>query len=270
MKIAISNIAWNTDEDKQIVALLKKYSLQAIELAPTMIWKEPTKESTDRIRNYRKFWNNEGIAIVSIQSLLFGHPELTIFETSEKRKSTLAYIEKMLQVCEILGVKDIIFGSPRNRDRGEVGIDEAQDIATDFFYKVGELAQEFNIYFCIEPIPKTYGTNFINTTREGIVLVKHVNHPNFRLHLDSGALTINSEDYNSALTNALSYLQHFHISERGLKQIGTTDVDHKKIVDVLKKLHFDKWLSIEMRRDDSESNEKVIEQTLQFITEVYK
>ena len=270
MKIAISNIAWNKGEDKEILKLLKKYSFSAIEIAPTMIWKEPIKESVDSIKAYKRFWNKEGIEIVSIQSVLFGHPELTIFENAEKRKKTLLYIKKIIYLCSLLGVEDIIFGSPANRNSGNLSFEEKMNIASDFFYSVGEMAEKYGIYFCMEPIPKVYGTNFINNTKEGILLIKKVNHLHFRLHLDSGALTINQENYVTAIENAFPYLKHFHISERALKPIGTTDVDHKTISKVLNKLQFDQWLSIEMRRNEMNTNSQTINETLKFVADVYK
>ena len=270
MNVAISNIAWNPEEDKDILFLLKKYAISGIEIAPTMIWKEPTKESTKSIMKYKKFWNDEGINIVSIQSLLFGHPELLIFHSEENRKKTLSYIDKMFQVFALLGVEDIVFGSPANRDRGKMSKVQAFEIAAEFFYTIGVMAKKYGLFFCIEPIPQEYGTNFINNTNEGIALVKRVDHPHFRLHLDSGALTIKKENYKKSIEKAFPYLKHFHISERNLLQIGSTDVDHKTIAKTLKDLHFDNWLSIEMRRNDKQSNYKNVEKILKFVSKLYQ
>src|SRR5689334_19881455 len=164
MRLAISNIAWNKNEEKEIALLLKKYKVNAVEVAPTMIWKEPTKVLVKSIKKYRKFWNDHGIEIVSIQALLFGHPELKIFENADNRKKTLTYIKKMIRVCALLGVEDIVFGSPGNRDTGKLHIDQAMEIAQKFFYQVGEAAQKYGVYFCIEPVPQEYGTNFINNS----------------------------------------------------------------------------------------------------------
>lgn len=269
MKVAISNIAWNPKEDKDILFLLKKYAIPAIELAPTMIWKEPTKEASSSIKAYRKFWNREGISIESIQALLFGHPELKIFEGEENRKKTLLYIEKMIHVCALLGVKDIIFGSPANRDTGKLSFDQTLDIADEFFNNVGNLAQKNNIFFCIEPIPIEYGTNFINNSLEGITLVKRVNHPHFRLHLDSAALMLAKENYEISIKTAFPCLRHMHISEKKLIPIGKSGVDHKTIAQTLKRLNFEYWLSIEMRRNENGSNVPLVEEALKFVKSTY-
>ena len=35
MKLAISNIAWETGEDEQVYALMRKYGYSGLEIAPT-------------------------------------------------------------------------------------------------------------------------------------------------------------------------------------------------------------------------------------------
>lgn len=269
MKIAISNIAWNHYEDKSILKLLKKHLIAGIEVAPTKIWDNPTNVSKDTINKYRKFWENEGINIVAIQALLFGHPELTLFEDSKKRKNTLTYIEKMVKVSSLLGAKVVVFGSPKNRHRKDIKIKKALDIASHFFYKVGEIAKLYDIYFCIEPNPMQYGTNFVNNTKEALELIKLVNHPNFMLHLDSGTLTLNKENYYMSINNGFSYMKHFHVSEENLIPIGKSTVDHKKISKILKNLYYDRWVSIEMIGNNNASNYKTVEDALKFVSTIY-
>ena len=41
MKISISHIAWHRNQNKQIVELLKKFNIDTIEVAPTMLFDNP-------------------------------------------------------------------------------------------------------------------------------------------------------------------------------------------------------------------------------------
>jgi D-psicose/D-tagatose/L-ribulose 3-epimerase len=269
MKIAISNIAWNKEEDKMILSLMKKYSISGVEIAPTKIWENPTTELVKTIKAYRKFWENEGISISSTQALLFGHPELTIFENSTTRNRTLAYLEKMIEISSFLGAEAMVFGSPKNRDRKDIAQDKALEIAAKFFYKLGETAKSHNIFFCIEPNPKEYGTNFVNNTEEAITLVDLVNHPYFRLHLDSGAMYVNKENYESAITQGFPYLKHFHISEKNLHPIDEKVIDHRKLARILRDLQYHHWVSVEMRQVENAVNDKTVEETLKLVSEIY-
>lgn len=269
MKIAISNIAWNQQEDGNILKLLKKYSMSGVEIAPTKIWKNPTEESYQTINKYRKYWEKNGILISSTQSILFGHPELLIFGNKDKRNATLIYLEKMIRVSAQLGAEAIVFGSPKNRNRFNVNKAQALHIASDFFSKIATISKRYNVFFCIEPNPIEYGTNFINNTDEAVGLVRNVDHPNFKLHLDSGTMTVNGENVEEAITDGFPYLRHFHISEKNLSPIGKGKTDHEKIANILRTLNYKHWVSIEMKGMENSSNIGVVDEVLKFTSAIY-
>jgi len=269
MKIAISNLAWNLNEDDEVVAVLKKHEITGIEVAPTKIWKNPTAESKSVIKSYRKYWNDRKINIIAAQSLLFGHPELKVFESKENRIETVKYLEKIIRICSLLGANALVFGSPSNRRKN--GLDEKYviEIAQEFFFEIGKISKNYNVFFCIEPNPKEYGTDFINTTEEAIELVKEVNHPNFRLHLDSGAMYMANEEFDVSIKNGVGFMEHFHISEKDLAPIGTTDLDHSKVSKALKEVKYEHWNSIEMLGNKKGKNAMIIDGVFKKVMEFY-
>lgn len=269
MNIAISNIAWGKSEDKTILAILKKHHIKGIEIAPTKIWKNPIKASNKSINELKAYWIKNGISFIAMQSILFGHPKLTIFDTKEIRQKTLEYILKIIILAQRMGIKIMVFGSPKNRNIKNHP-SQAFEIACEFFSKIGTAAKQHNIYFCIEPNPPSYGTNFINNTNEAIALIKAINHPNFRLHLDAGALALNNEDYEESIKKGFPYLSHFHISQPYLAPVGKGVVNHKKIAKILKDLKYEKWVSIEMINTNTKNSIETIDKTLAFVTSLYK
>lgn len=269
MKIAISNLSWDHKEDNEILKILNKYQIKGIELAPSKVWKDPTSVNFNLLKRYKKFWSDNGISIVATTSLLFGHPELTIFENREVREKTLGYLTKMLLLSASLDARVMVFGSPRNRNTYGLAKGEVSKIAQDFFYSISELAKKHNIFFGIEPNPKEYGTDFVNTTLEAQKLVEEVSHPNFKIHLDSGAMTMNNEDYKEAITKCLPYICHFHISEPMLKPINPNSKYHQTISTILKSLNYDKWVSVEMPLKTGVNHGAIIDQTLKLITSLY-
>ncbi|MEY3826102.1 MAG: hypothetical protein RLZZ148_916 [Cyanobacteriota bacterium] len=92
MKIAISNIAWQIEEEPAIANLLQQLNIKGVEIAPTKIWQNPLTATDAEIKKYREFWQGYGIEIVAMQALLFGRNDLTIFESKEKRQATLSYL----------------------------------------------------------------------------------------------------------------------------------------------------------------------------------
>ena len=41
MRIGISNVAWNREEDEEMLALLPGLGVEALEVAPTRLWDDP-------------------------------------------------------------------------------------------------------------------------------------------------------------------------------------------------------------------------------------
>lgn len=270
MKIALSNLAWDRGEDKKILSLLLKYNISGIEIAPTKIWDHPTKISDKNLKTYKNMWLNSGIQIVAITSLLFGHPELQIFSDQKTREQTIEYLSHIIRLSSYLGAKAMVFGSPKNRSTFGLPKKEVEKISEDFFYQVALIAKKFGIFFGLEANPSLYGTNFINTTDEAINLVKKVNHPNFRLHMDCGTMTINKEDYTKTIDAGFPYTCHFQISEPGLKPIPTKLTNHKKIAKTLKDLNYNKWISIEMPLQKYSRHLFYIERALKFVKKNYE
>lgn len=271
MKIAISNLAWEKSDDEKILPILKKYKIKGIELAVTKCWTSPTEIDKKDILKYKNYWSENGIEIVATTSLLFGHPELTIFNDSKLRMQTFKYLSQMIHISSLLGAKVMVFGSPKNRITGNLPKDEVNSIAKSFFYKIGEVAEKYSLFFGIEANPTLYGTDFINSTEEAIQLVKNVNHPNFRLHLDTSTMAINKESYESTLKKGLEYSKHLHISEPGLKTIPQKDgTDHKEVAKILHNLKYNNWASIEMPlNNETPKKLDLIDDVLKFVTNVY-
>ncbi|MDO8621182.1 MAG: sugar phosphate isomerase/epimerase family protein [Candidatus Levybacteria bacterium] len=273
MNIAISNIAWNKEEDGEIAKILKKYKISGIEVAPTKIWKNPLEANDKEVKRYKNYWLDNGIRIIAMQSLLFGHPELTIFDSKETRAKTIDYISRIIHLSFLLDSRIMVFGSPKNRKVNGLEHNKALGIACEFFYKIAEICRPYNIFFCIEPNPPQYGADFILNTNDAIKLVTAVNHPHFRLHLDTSTMTINRESYEDSIKNGLSILKHFHISEPYLEPIEKEGkVDNGKIAAVLKKLNYNdnKWISIEMRSSDNDSNIERVDKALALVTGIYR
>src|SRR3989338_419933 len=133
MNVSISNIAWEASENEQVVALLKQYRITSVDLAPSKIWANPLAVSDREIAAVRQWWEDRGMTIVGAQSLHFGHPELQLFHSEATRQHLFDFTAKMIAVCGKLGVSAIVFGSPKNRLRGNLPQAQAMDIASQFF-----------------------------------------------------------------------------------------------------------------------------------------
>ena len=269
MKLTISNIAWNPDEDEAVAGLLQRYGVNGVEIAPTKLWPQPLQASKEEVKAYARFWRQRGLQVSSMQALLYGRPDLTIFESAAKRAETLDYLTGIMRIARWLGARVLVFGSPKNRLVGDLDADTIQAIAVDFFYEAGKAAQAHDTLFCIEPNPVDYGCDFVTDSHQGRSLVAQVDHPGFGLHLDAAAMTLSGEDIENALTAALPGLRHYHISEPNLAPIGTGAVEHARFAKTLQTGGYQGWFSIEMRPPGGEVNVAGINDALQAVNRYY-
>jgi D-psicose/D-tagatose/L-ribulose 3-epimerase len=269
MKLCVSNLAWHSEEDSAIGDLLQQHGISGVEIAPTKVWADPTQASDAGLAAYRLSWKNRSIVIPALQSLLFGRPDLTIFEDERTRERTLAYLSQIAVLARKLGAEVLIFGSPKNRSIGVLDPERALAIGIDFFRQAGDAAHRAGVHLAIEPNPAAYGCDFIRTVKEGIDFVRTVGHPCFRLNVDASAMIVNGEDFESALMEASEWMVHFHISEPHLALLGSHEDAHRRIATALRRIGWTRWISIEMRSGQTETNQLAVARALQFVRKIY-
>ena len=161
--------------------------------------------------------------------------------------------------------------SPRNRDTGKLSHNAVLKIARDVFLELGEYAWERGVLFCIEPNPKEYNTNFINNTEQALNLLSEVNHPGFRLHIDTGTLIVNREIGQDVIRRASAYIAHLHVSEPYLEPVMPPESQqmHREIHLALKAVNYEGWISVEMKKMKEAGNTEVVERALQAVSDIY-
>lgn len=268
MKLAVSNIAWDQSEEAVIADALLELGVADVEIAPTKIWPQPLKASLQEIHAYGRFWKSKGFSITSFQSLLFGRPDLTIFDSADKRREGIDYLDAIMQMASILGAGPLVYGSPKNRLKGDLPYEEAQSIAIDYFEELAARAVHHGVILCLEPNPTTYGCDFVTTAAEGLALVEQVNSPGFRLHLDAAGMTLAGDDIEASVKAAAVVLAHCHISEPFLGQVGPGKVDHVVFARALLSIDYQRHVSIEMKAEPG-SNLDRVKQAVNFVKQSY-
>jgi sugar phosphate isomerase/epimerase len=255
VRLAVSNLAWPTSDDEAVARVLREEGCRGVEVALTRRWPEPLRVPDAEIERYRLTWEQRELPIVALQALLFGRPDLVLFGPAGVRRELLSYLGRIMDIGAILGAGTLVFGSPRNRRRGELSRGEALRVATEFFSEAAAAAETAGVVLAIEPGPPQYGCDFVTTIGEAVELCTRVGHDAFRVHADVGGLTLAGEDPR-ALAGGASLLAHAHVSEPHLVEVGTGGADHEGAAAALAEGGYDGWLSIEMREGD-EAGERV-------------
>ena len=250
MPLAMSNIAWPAELEEQAAARLLAGGAAGVEVAPTKVWPQPLAATLAEIAGYRHFWESRGLRVVALQSLLFGQNHLQLFGDAALRKAALDYLAGMIVLAGRLGAEVLVFGSPKNRRVGSGSLPAAHDTSVALFRRLGQLAQDEGVWFCIEPNPVQYGCDFITTAAEGLALVQDVNQPGFGLHLDAAAMMLAGDNPEQIMRVAGTWWRHFHISQPYLQPVAGDACGHEVFSKAICSSEYRGWLSIEMKPPD--------------------
>lgn len=270
MNLAVSSIAWANEEETEIAEKLQELGVKYVEIAPTKLWEDPTQATVEQAKAYVDWWAQYGITVSAFQSMLFARPDLKLFESDGNRQETIAYMTKFLELAGIMGAKKLVFGSPKNRQRGVMPIEQANEVAAAFFSDLGDVAFKNGVVLCLEPNATQYNCDFITNANEGAELVREVSNPGFGLHLDTACMALAGDDLGVSIRDSKDILEHFHISSPMLEQVEYRDeVDHAAAAQALRDISYDKLISIEMRPGDSGTNVARLEKAVKFTQSVY-
>lgn len=243
-KLSISNIAWGVEHDAEMYRNLHHVGFKGLEIAPTRIF--PGKPY-DKLSE-AKAWATElkvkyGLEISSMQSIWFGHQE-KIFGTKEERRVLADYTKKAIDFAEVIGCPNLVFGNPRNRDTDNISGNYL--IAIEFFKEIGDYAKDHNTCIAIEANPTIYNTRFINTTDQAVEMAYKSGSDGVKVNIDLGTIIYNEEDINY-LMQISEFINHVHVSEPGLISIRRRSL-HTQLFSVLSSIGYDKYISIEMSK----------------------
>ncbi len=225
MKLSISNIAWDTSIDNDVADLLQHRNVHNIDIAPGKYFFDFKKLSDPEIKAVKKWWSDRNITICGMQSLLYGTQCLNIFNKN-CQKSMLEHLKRVCHIGGVLNANKLVFGSPRNRDLSIVAPELAEDIALNFFNRLGDIAISEGVVICLEANPTCYGTNWITTTLEALEFVTKLNHRGIGVQLDLGTVYTNNESLEELLLKGSKSFSHIHLSEMKMAPVINTDDAH--------------------------------------------
>ena len=255
MKISISNLAWGDTPLIDVIPKIRATGIEGIEIAPTAIWPDLSTISLKEVTKVRRFLNDEGILVSGIQSLFFGHPEYQLFDSSSW-SSMLEHLERMITIGNALGANVAVFGSPRNRIKGDLSDSQANHQAQKFFIEVDKILVDYEMVLTLEPNAPAYGADFLINYKEVVRLSKVVDSIRIAPQIDTGCLWMVGVDPTESFLEYLPH--HVHLSTPNLGVVPGT-YDFKNFLNALHYSSYQGWVVIEMIEESIEKYPSIIE-----------
>ena len=248
MKLAFSNIAWAAEEDHEVLGMLRASQVQGIEVAPTRLWANWAGATPEAATAYAQAMRDAGFETPSLQAVLYGLPDLQVFGTPQQQTDLIIHLARVAKLAAAMQAKVLVFGSPKNRDRGALTPAQAMQHAIQFFRQAGQACADAGVTLAIEANPSYYSCNFVTRWQEAEELVRACNHPGIGLHLDTACTVLAGDNPVAAVSQVADILVHVHASEPDLGPFSSPRSDHLAMGEALRDVGYTGWCSVEMRR----------------------
>jgi D-psicose/D-tagatose/L-ribulose 3-epimerase len=262
---SISNLAWpSASPIEEIAPQLKSAGMDGVELAPTAIWPHAPSVPARDVRAYARRWREHGLTISGIQSLLFGHPDLQVFD-SRTWPEMYKHLTAMTRLAHDLDTNIAVFGSPKNRARGDLTDQEANAICAEFLTGLLPVLADCGVVLTLEPNAPSYGADFLTHYADTVALSDLLGSAWVQPQVDTGCLTMVNDDPVRAVRSRTP--AHVHVSTPNLLP-PPGPVDHQALWEALVCSGYDGWLVLEMLQSFPEPLEVSI-RSARWLTEAY-
>lgn len=247
MPISFSHIAWPPELEAEALVFLKNLGITQLEVAPLRAFGNPLEATESSVRSKAEWYREQGFNVGSFQALLFGTEGLELFGDASTRTKLKEILIAVGRVAGWAGAGPMVFGSPKNRLRGDLDHDSAIRNAAPLFREIGDACAEAGSCLVIEANPTAYGADFCNTLAQAAELVDAVDSAGFGLHVDAGGMALGGDDFEDALRKAAGRVRHVHASQPNLISFAEPDPIHSRIAGVLHEIGYAGSIAIEMR-----------------------
>ncbi len=252
MKFALCNEMFENTPMARVASVAAKLGYHGIEIAPFTLGPSATEITTAKRKETRRAIEDHGLETVGLHWLFAGPKGLHLTTPDQGTwQQTRDYLAALLDLCSDLGGKVLVLGSPKQRSvLGNQTKQGAWKQTVDLLSSVVERAGELGLTICFEPLAPVE-TNFINTVAEGMKLVREVNHPSLKIHLDVKAMCSEGKPVPAIIRSVeVSDIGHFHVNDPNLYGPGMGEVDYAPLVEAIRGIGYDKWLSVEVFKYD--------------------
>jgi sugar phosphate isomerase/epimerase len=251
MRLAVSNLAWPADQEEITLGWMAGHGVQGVEVAPTRVadW---TALTAGLVAEYRARLSAAGLVASSLQAILFGRSELHLLGEAASFAGLCDHMRRVVDIAAALGAGVLVFGSPRNRQRGNLTEAEAWLRGRERLPLLGEIAAAAGVAIGIEPVPAFYGNDYLTGWSDVLRMVQEVDHPGIRVHLDNGCVALGGDSIGDAVTQSNGWLAHFQAAQPELGGFDQPIENHHAAAAALRTCGYDQWVAIEMREQSED------------------
>jgi sugar phosphate isomerase/epimerase len=247
MKFGICNETFEGWDLEKACKFAKNCGYTGLEIAPFTLAQYATEVSAPQRAEVRKIVADAGLDVIGLHWLL-AKTEGFYLTTPESsvRVATAEYLCELARMCRDLGGHVMVLGSPKQRNLlPGVSHEEGMRLAADTLQRALPTLEECEITIALEPLGPEEG-DFLNTADLGAELMRRLDSPWVRLHLDVKAMSTEAKPVCDIIRRHSSVTEHFHANDPNRRGPGMGTVDFNPIFRTLQDVGYGGWVSVEV------------------------
>ncbi len=160
------------------------------------------------------------------------------------RQRARQFIGEIIDIAGRLGAPAII-GSMQGRAGGELSHEQHLVWLAEALEELGSRAADHGTILLVEPLNR-YETNLINTTADGVKLIRSLKATNVKLLSDLFHMNIEEPDIATALRAAGSLVGHVHFADSNRQAVSFGHTNIPPIIEALRSIGYNGYLSAEV------------------------
>lgn len=263
MKFALCNETFGEMPLADALEMAVSHGYTGWEVAPFMLADSIDAFDQAARQQYRRQVESAGLEIIGLHWLLAKTTgfHLTTVDADVRRR-TAEHLGHLAHLCRDLGGDLMVLGSPQQRNfPDEQTAESAMENAAEVLAAVVPTLEQTGVRIALEPLGRSEG-NFLNTAAEGRELIDRVASEQVRLHLDVKAMSDESTPIDQIIRDHADLMIHFHANDPNLLGPGMGEVVFEPIVEAIKQVGYDGWVSVEVF-DYSPGVERLVRESIE-------
>ena len=237
--LAMCNDAFQDWPFAEVCRAVKKAGFDGVELTPSTL--------SDKASALRGIIAAEGLRCAGLHNILTAPPGLhaTSADASVRRR-TWDHLRRLLDLTADLGGSVMVFGSGKQRSAVD-GTTPAEATARlrDGLAELAPAARARGVMILLEPLAPQF-TNVVNTLDEAEAVVRQVGSPAVETMFDTHNTVAEKLPADELIRRHRSHIHHVHLNEMDGRHPGAGDYDFRTVLQALKDLRYDGWVSVEV------------------------
>ena len=237
MKIGVNTWVWTSPfstKDFPLIPKVKQMGFDVLEVALD-------DASLIDAKLLRKMTADNGLSVTVCGA--FGPTRDISSEDPAIRKEGADYIRESIRFAEQAGAG--VFAGPVYSAVGKTRLVPDEQKKREWAWcveslrELGKAASDAGVAICVEPLNR-FETDMINLAEQAVRLVRHVDSPAYKIHIDTFHANIEEKSIPDAIRKlGKGMLGHFHACENDRGIPGTGHVDWKGVRDALRAIEYD-------------------------------